>query len=180
MRLALSGKMVSGKSLVSSYLVEHYGFTRLAFADKIKELANMLWQDRLRKRRDKDRWLLIQIGERMREIDPTVWIRYILEQVEALQGHIVIDDMRFPHEYNALKEAGFALIRMNTDRAWQLQAVADNYPDMPLMLLEDYTEKLLDNKRFDYIIKNTTVVPLHEVYSQVDAILLEVLKHDRA
>ncbi len=43
MIIGLTGQMQSGKDTVGAYLVEHHGFTRLAFADKLKEaVANLL------------------------------------------------------------------------------------------------------------------------------------------
>ena len=40
MIIGLSGYAQSGKDTVAKVLVEHYGFTRVAFADKIRQLAN--------------------------------------------------------------------------------------------------------------------------------------------
>jgi hypothetical protein len=41
--LAMAGQMGSGKDTVAAHLVANYGFTRLAFADNLKEMCKSVW-----------------------------------------------------------------------------------------------------------------------------------------
>jgi hypothetical protein len=162
--------MASGKSLVATYLVEHHGFTELCFAKKMKEVCAELFPHA---KYDKDRWLLIQVGELLRELDANVWIRFVLQDIKP-DANIVISDVRLPKEYWALRRLNFAMVRMYVSRQSQLAYIAKAYPDMPLVLLDDYTETALDNYPFDFCIDNDLAVPLEEVYKQVDIMLEEI------
>jgi len=170
MRIALSGKMLSGKSSVATYLVKHYGFVELSFASKMKEVAAELFP---RAKYEKDRLLLIQVGERMRELDSQVWIRHVLPGI--LPGEdIVISDVRFPSEYDALRRLDFTLVRMYMGRPYQVGLAKRVYPTMPLVLLDDYSETALDYYVFDYTIDNDEGISMEEVYSQVDKMIEEL------
>jgi len=170
MRIALSGKMLSGKSLVADCLVKTYGFTELAFAHKMKEVAAQLFP---RVKYEKDRLLLIQVGERMRELDSQVWIRHVLPGIIPGKD-IVVSDVRFPAEYDAMRRLGFTMVRMYMGRLQQLALAKEIYPNMPLVLIDDYSERALDYHLFDYTIDNDEGVPLDEVYLQVDKMIKEL------
>ena len=112
-KLMLIGHQRAGKDTVAGYLYEQYGFTPFRLAQGIYEIAKNYFH-----MKEKDRQLLIDIGEKMREIDPLVWIKHTLNEVEAFiqdtqlltgsnpQG-IVITDVRMKHEFEVLKDAGF-------------------------------------------------------------------------
>ena len=171
-RIGLSGKMLSGKSLVAQYLVDCHGFTMLSFAARLKELAAELFSPR----QEKDRFLLQQLGEHLRTFDATVWLRYLVERIPH-DRDVVVADVRYPNEYSTLKRLGFVMVRMVTDRAWQTKAMKEFYPDMPPVLLDDITETLLDDHKFDHYIDNREVTPLEQVYAQVET-LMTCLKGD--
>lgn len=182
-RIGLSGKMASGKSLVAQYLVYQHGFWELAFADKLKQITADLFPQYCHK---KDRWLMIQVGECLRELDPMVWVRYLLKDVGLLlyeigegEVDIVVSDVRFLPEYQALKRFGFTLVRMKASRESRLGYIRQADPDMPLVLLDDPSEKVLDDMPFDYVIDNERGTPLEEVYAQVES-LLWTLKNKKA
>jgi len=109
-RIALTGKMGSGKSTASHFL-EDYGFKCFSFASKLKELATDLF-----KMEGKDRELLQRFGSAMREIDRDVWARYLVENIEANcpieTCRAVVDDLRYLNEAELLKKHGFVLVRL--------------------------------------------------------------------
>src|SRR5690606_28009677 len=45
-----------------------------------------------------------------RTLDPKVWIRYLLEHLP--DGSVAVDDVRFANECEALRAAGFRLVRL--------------------------------------------------------------------
>lgn len=173
MRIAISGKMASGKSLVATYLVEHYGFTELSFASKLKEVVADLFPHC---RYEKDRWLLIQVGELLRGLDPRVWIRHLIKEVGG--GNIVVSDLRYPLEYDTLKRAQFITVRMKASYESRLDYIKHAYPDMPLMLMDDSSETALDHHPFDYEICNDADVTMEQVYAQVDNMIKGIEKHE--
>ncbi len=106
-RVGLSGKMRSGKD-TTARLLNVYGFRRLAFADRLKELASELFgMDPDEKRRP----LLVALGRKMCEVDPDVWVKRVLATMPVDQ-RIVITDLRFPSELKLLRMAGFYVARV--------------------------------------------------------------------
>lgn len=96
---------------------------------------------------DKGRQLLINIGQKFREIRPSIWADIVVQQIKDLDlgepENVIygIDDMRFKNEAKSLGEYGRAIfIRINRSEG-QLN-------------LDDITETDLDNHRFDYYIEN--------------------------
>lgn len=167
LRIGLFGKMASGKSLVAQHLVDEYGFVELAFAARLKQICSEMFGFDVAKKDERGRLILQQFAQHMREIDASVWVRYIMQQIPP-QGNVVISDMRFPNEYWQLTQMGFATVRMIMDRETQERMVAKSYPGLPLVLLDDYSETALDDKPFDYSINNSTGYSLDNVYAQVD------------
>lgn len=72
MKIAITGRMCSGKSFLAEHLCTKYKFHKFAFADKIKALASELFQ-----MKGKDRVLLQTLGDKMKNIDGD--IQYIDE-----------------------------------------------------------------------------------------------------
>lgn len=120
MRIAIAGKMASGKTTLANALIER-GFEKLSLGGKVKAIARDLFKMEV-----KDRPLLQQIGMKMREIRPSVWIDYIIELGKA-GGDMVIDDVRFVNEAKALKEAGWTIIRLNIDDNLQKERLQNTY-----------------------------------------------------
>ena len=103
----LTGKQRAGKDTVADLLVEHFGFTKLSLADKVKDIAIDLFG-----MGDKDRGLLIQIGTGMRAIREDVWIDFLLSR-PIPNTPIVIPDVRFPNEFNKLKDLGALAVHVD-------------------------------------------------------------------
>lgn len=114
-RIALSGKMRSGKDTLASELIVRHGFTRMAFADRLKELARDLFR---MEETDKNRALLQELGRRLCQVDPAVWINYATARM-PLHKSVVVTDLRFPNEWHALKGLGFLMVRVEIDAGAQ-------------------------------------------------------------
>lgn len=150
-RLALSGKLASGKTPITEYLMEHHRFTEAAFADRLKELAAELFN---MKAREKDRHLLQQIGDTFRRIDTQVWVRYLLERLPPDDVDVVVSDVRYPNEFESLLERGFRMVRIDVDSGIQKLRVRALHPNTPPALLSHVSETALDDEtRWHYRIK---------------------------
>lgn len=170
--IALSGKMTSGKSLVATHLCKQHGFVELAFAARLKQLAEELFQ--VKKKDERGRSILQQLAPNLRAIDPNIWLNYIIKQIPEA-GNVVISDVRYPNEFERLKGMGFVMVRMWATRKCQEEMVARVYPGVPLELLDDYSETALDGYMYDYTIDNDCPTPLGVVYNQVDNMMRELL-----
>ena len=116
-RIAISGKMGSGKSSLADALCNEYKnipsdqARYYSFAAKLKGLARDLFG-----MVEKDRQLLQALGTKMREIRDTVWVDYVLSVIRYEDPYLaVIDDLRYKNEYQMLRDAGWFLVRIEVD-----------------------------------------------------------------
>tara|TARA_E500000331_G_scaffold206374_1_gene197935 strand:- start:1684 stop:2223 length:540 start_codon:yes stop_codon:yes gene_type:complete len=138
------------------------GFRRLAFADSVRALAGRIdpyvndfglrlsdaverlgW-DGAKVEVDEVRRLLQELGGGARELIGTdIWVHPVMVYAQDLMligESVVITDVRYPNEADAIQSAGGTLIRI--DR-----------PDVPR--LDHPTENALDDYDFDHVIDNS-------------------------
>jgi len=156
-RIAFSGKMQVGKTTSADYLVHKYGFIKLSFAGKLKEIAKDLWPEQF-ECGQKPRKLLQDLGMKMREIDQDVWVKYLVRIVRSLpkESNIVIDDLRFMNEYKALKNEGFFVVLVLRDVP---PSPFGNHP----------SEKEVEQMPYDALLLNTGT--LDRLYEKLDKIM---------
>jgi len=123
MIIGLTGYAQSGKDTVAKILVEQYGFTRIAFADKIREFlyeTNPMFDSIagepmfVKARVDRDGWdeakksphirrLLQNSGVAARKIfGESFWVDQVLNNLDPADN-IVITDVRFVNEADSIK-----------------------------------------------------------------------------
>lgn len=138
--IGLSGKAGSGKSTVGDYLAGAHGYAQFAFAGALKEVVQTAFhftdeqmafkKEAVDPRCGKSpRWCLQHFGSAFQEVWPKVWIYNlcfeILDFQAALgQHHIVVTDVRFRDEAEALKKMGAVLVRIERDKDHSLEACA--------------------------------------------------------
>ena len=126
MKLAICGKMCSGKStLAHSIRRMDKRYTIYSFGSKVKEVASDLFH---MDPSNKDRTLLTSIGSKMREIDPDVWIKYVVQQIPTNKEHCIIDDLRYQNEYEYLAKRGWTFIQLTVPRDEQIKRIKQRYP----------------------------------------------------
>jgi len=117
--ICMSGKAGSGKDTVAGILVAKYGFLRMALADPLRDIVQLVfcldhdsvWDRDLRELPLKflPKWtvrkLLQYIGTEMfrTNILADIWIRNFLQRAEPFSKYI-ITDVRFPNELDGAKE----------------------------------------------------------------------------
>ena len=125
MRIAVTGKMCSGKTTLCNYLCEiEPRFQIFSFGKKVKDVASDLFQ---MDPRVKDRTLLTSIGQKMREIDKDVWVNYVIQQCKDVE-YCLVDDLRYQNEYEALVKNGFKIIQLNISDELQEGRIKNIYP----------------------------------------------------
>lgn len=139
--IALSGFARSGKDEAAKVLVEEFGFTRVAFADKLREVLYQLnpWvrafvsglgstYERLQDVIDREGWdgyKNYQYAESIRELLQrlgteagrqtlwdTIWIDAALTEFDD-DARLVVSDARFFNEFDAVRERG--------GRVWRIE-----------------------------------------------------------
>lgn len=169
MIIGINGVSGSGKDTVGDYLRKKDYFEKFSFAAKMKKFTYDLFKyigvkfaylydkDRsLRKEvitEDKtviDYW--IAVGNSMRAIDPEVWIHPLKEVTEKFDN-VVVTDMRFPNEAQAIKDLGGFTLLVLREGSGDKRATMD---------------KLLGDWKFDAVIHNDgTLEDLHKKIDEV-------------
>lgn len=141
MIIGLSGFAGSGKSTVAEYLVREHGFVRMSFASAVKDLTaaafgwdrqrlegatpqdriwreepDPFWSQRMMKPFS-PRYALQYLGTDIfrNHVLSTIWCDNVIAKIRNLgpDANVVIDDVRFVNERNALRVEGaqFLLVR---------------------------------------------------------------------
>ncbi len=174
MKIAISGKMGSGKTTLAQALDTNHVFYILSFADGVRDVGKVYFRmskDDL-SGPNKDRQKLQHIGQKMREIDPDVWVNNLLYYSEGMQkfldgnvNNLVVDDMRLKNEFDALKEAGYIMVRIVADketRESRMGVAFTNTDDITETDLDDVQNPMDPNidkegRKWDVVIKNDTI-----------------------
>tara|TARA_Y100000768_G_scaffold47191_1_gene30806 strand:+ start:1353 stop:1877 length:525 start_codon:yes stop_codon:yes gene_type:complete len=124
MKIAICGKMCSGKSTLANHIMRTFpGYQKYSFARRVKELCVELFG-----MTGKDRDLLITFANKMRDIDPNVWINQVLRETKGKEN-CIIDDVRYQNEVNALIHDGWKIIQLHVPYELQKKRIIKTYPD---------------------------------------------------
>jgi hypothetical protein len=131
--VALTGLAGSGKTTAAKRMVEHHGFTRVRFAGPLKAMLAALGLSPAEIDGDRKevpcellggrtpRWAMQTLGTEWGRdlIADDLWIRAWKTAVaKTLPGScIVVDDCRFPNEFEAVKSLNGIVIRVERDGA---------------------------------------------------------------
>lgn len=170
MIIGLTGKKQSGKSTAAQYIKETYGAVRLNFkdgliAELIQNFPDLLKyyqhqygvldvEDLFIAKEPPIRFLMQNYGTEVRRHDnPHYWVD---QWKLRATGNVVVDDVRFINEANAVKEKGGIIIRIER-------------PDM------ESTDTHQSEMEMDSIIPDFTIVStlgdLNKLYRDIDAIV---------
>ena len=130
MKIAVCGRMRSGKDTLANRLVEDYGFKEFKFSQGINEIINQYFPEHAfsEKRPRKHQQF---IGQGMRQLDEDVWVNYTLSYVEEyLAEHgdnadVVISDLRQENEARILRQNGFTIVNVYAFDDIRLQRIID-------------------------------------------------------
>lgn len=210
-RIAISGKMCSGKTTVANMLERDLGYIRLFFADELKTLCRdialynkvaaaglelaarkpileIIWDDAQRitttdeeyaaamnqilfimeefrevthydpnsdKKSNEVRRMLQQVGtEYMRHnVNDNIWVNALEKQIKKWEpAKLVVDDMRYPNEFEMLRKNGFVMVRLSVSRDVQQKRLSKLYGSIDESKFVHPSETALDHMIFDYVI----------------------------
>lgn len=155
----------AGKSTAADYLVRHYNYREITFATPLYEIAREYFN-----MRQKDRGLLQDIGQKMREICPDVWVNYAFDQAKLYQHSeaIVISDVRQLNEFQRGIKEMYIPLRIVCDRdiAIKRMIIRDGYCDETKLdgVMEDQTRNLL----VPQIYNNNSI---EDFYKEIDSFM---------
>lgn len=190
MKIALIGKIRSGKSTAARYLEETHGFEVVSFGDPVKEAAagmmnaleayihggdiGQFWSARqinAQKDRPEIRHLLQLAGDslgRGRVGGQNAWIDKTIPKIDK-PGNIVIDDCRYQNEFDMLVKRGFFMIRIERNEPQRQQELVDRYGfKHALQIIEHPSETALDKvySHWDFEAKE-----LKDIYNTMDRVV---------
>ncbi len=124
-RIAISGKMGAGKSTLAAGLATHFNAPILSFASGFKRLVE---DAGVTKERNEAlyRKLCQNIGGGMRLYDEDIWVKAFWTRFRDVATasyripHVapcIVDDMRYPNEFESLAGGGFYTVRLEVPAA---------------------------------------------------------------
>lgn len=136
--IGLVGRAGAGKDTAAAALAP-LGYHRVAFADALKQVAydadpvveygaggdesvrlsylvDMLGWDRAKREHEDVRAFLQNLGVAMRDAQPGIWVHIGMAKAALLRAdgrHVVITDVRFEDEVQAVRDAGGLVVRID-------------------------------------------------------------------
>lgn len=150
--IAIIGKMGAGKSTVANGLLNDpvVRYDHVAIAGKLKEIAVELFGPDA----DKSRYYLQGLGAYVRTLEEDAWINIAVDQV-IKWAPAVIDDVRYPNEYDKLKaECDAIIVRVEAPLEVRRERLKANGKWGGEEALEHESETALDHLKADYTIVN--------------------------
>lgn len=173
MIIAIAGQFCSGKTEACNYLREKYGFIEVNFATKLKSMVADLFGVKT-----KERKLLQDFGEKMRELDKDVWVNYVFNRtipelitpMEVTPKRFCIGDMRHPNEVDACKKNNAITIYLKCPLSIRLERYQQLYGRLPTTEeLNHASEKLKEEYGFDFVLDSSQ--KNEYLYYQIDKII---------
>lgn len=175
-KIALFGKMRSGKNTVADIMKTREDFEEFSFGEGIGNIIDMYFPTA--RANGKPRQHYQTIGQALRQLDKDVWINYTLASIHKYEewcrkaerdAFVVIADGRQTNEAERLREEGFIIVKVECDEAERLRRIqAENDAFDPSQLNHE-TELQVDEVRADFVIRND--YGLEELETQVDVLL---------
>ena len=185
--IGLIGKSGAGKDEVAKRLVAEHGYTRLAFADILKDVAlaadpvvdqridrastfgmvdyrlaeavrDLGW-DRAKKIPEV-RGFLQRLATAVRDnIGEDAWVDPVMRRAAEIEGPVVITDCRYSNEADAIEASGGALARVVRPGQHGLEGAAAQHA----------SETALDNREVEFQIMNDRTI--RQLHTEVDALI---------
>lgn len=137
MKVALFGKIRSGKNTVADILTEEHGFKQFAFGDGIGEIIQNYFPEAWAGGKPRKHYQ--HIGQQLRVLNEDVWVNYLLNSI-SVEIHmrkkfinendinIVVTDGRQLNEAEMLRKEGFLIVKVTTPeeiRIERMKALGD-------------------------------------------------------
>lgn len=154
--VAIVGKFGSGKSTLAERLVDHHGYTRVANAGALKQLAAMAYGEidksqsyeitqiqtvnlgsNLDYRQEEvtfnvsGREILQGLGQVVKEFDRNFWLKAMMRDAATKAGPFVCDDTRFPFEADFLRDNGWIIVKLYVPQEIRMERYKDIYGRYP-------------------------------------------------
>ena len=154
-RIALVGKMRSGKDTVADILMDLDEFQRVKFSKGIGEIIDNYLPNA--NANGKNRMIYQSIGQGMRSLDPMVWINYSFSNIDW-NKNIIVTDLRQRNEYQFLKSNDFFIVKINSDEHNRIDRMNIDKDVFTEREMQHETEDSIDEYDVDLTIDNDSTI----------------------
>lgn len=173
MKIAIYGKLRSGKTEVAKYISERLDCDVFDFADSLKECLALAYPESVYQPKNRD--LLIKFGQHLRALDVDIWVNTVRFKIRnSNKEHIIVTGTRQQNEYEMLKEQGFTFIKVVADENIRVERCLAEGDKFTTSNLNNTTEIDLDNYEYDYLITNERGID--ELHAAIREILVDILE----
>lgn len=165
MKIAIIGKICSGKTTLANKLSKYFKLDKFAFGDSVKKYTTDIFEMYY-----KDRKLIQDFAEKMKEIDNDIWIKHLDKKIKG-KNNIIVDDLRFENEYKYLKNNNFFIIKIIITKEKQIERIKTLYghkADEHIERLDHLSESNVDILKADVNINSEdpieAIIKLLEIY----------------
>lgn len=174
-----AGKAGAGKTYACRYLIKKYGYRQAKFAYPVYNLAYNYFD-----MKDKDRKLLQIIGTDVGRtlVDSEIWVNRFIQDTFIVQETakklglsfkgFVSDDVRFPNEHKALKNAGWIGLFLTVPDDIRIKRLGKRDGDAQVATLQHSSETSIDIFK-DELIQVDSSESLEATYKNIDKALAE-------
>jgi dephospho-CoA kinase len=159
-KIALIGKSGAGKSEVSHYLKEKYGYQICHTGKRVRELAQEFFNDQ-----SKD--ILHKIDDCFNSIEKGIWLKIALRQSKSNEK-IVIDSLRFIEDYELAKNNDYYVWKIESKKDLRVQRLINRKQIFKSNDLDHVSEWELDGIEPDTLIQND-YTNITDLYLEIDA-----------
>jgi dephospho-CoA kinase len=176
-KIAVVGRIRSGKNTFADYITENYGHTQMAFSEGIKEVITRYFPEAIISGKPRKHYQLI--GQSFRELNPDIWIETLdskLDRLLSFNNHlpVIITDLRQANEYQYLKLQGFTVVKVQASEETRIKRIAEAGDVFSREQLNHSTELQAEACPYDYLVNNDGT--LEELYEQAEFIINELLE----
>lgn len=182
-KIALTGRLASGKDIAVNYIVTMFDFQPYRFSAKGKSFFYELFPEL--KDESKPRQPMRDFIDGITTLPvpgaESVWVDYTFRQIDdhikrqcCRQAKVLITDVRKPIEYARVRKEGFTTIRITAPEDIRIERAKKRGDEFDLADLEHPTELAVDHFEVDHEIENAGEP--EELYAKLDEIMAEVLK----
>lgn len=175
MRIAVYGKIRSGKSSVCEHIKNKYDYEVIEFSHALQRAVDIMYPEHIG---TKNRELLIGVGQHMRKFDENVWVNCVKRRIENSENeNILVAGVRQQNEYDMLKELGFKFIEVEASKDMRIERCKATNDAFKEETLENDTEKLMSTFDSTYSIMNDK--GLDELKQRVDIVMYQLQEDEK-
>ena len=125
-RIALSGKICSGKSTVARKLQKYLKDSEIhTFSTPLKSIVKLLFKNKISRKH------LTVIGQALRDVDEDIFVNAVFDNIIQKKNFLIIEDVRYKNELAKCKFENFLTVRLNiSENAQRERSIKRNGTDV--------------------------------------------------